>query len=149
MYIDRNNIQVELIRFRKKIVTLFTFTFAKLGILPLTRCLRCATDGSAQSLRERWCRQFARPGKVSIYDSLDRLANTAEGTASVYSLWKLDKTTGESAQNWFRARLIIETDIFIHESLYFMNMEAQFICFWTWLIPHFQLIIFCCCLYWK
>ena len=33
-----------------KIAILFTFTFAKLGISPPTRCLRCATDGSAQSI---------------------------------------------------------------------------------------------------
>ena len=32
VYIERNNKQVELIRFRKKISPLFTFTFAKLGI---------------------------------------------------------------------------------------------------------------------
>ena len=29
VYIERNNMQVELIRFRKKISPLFTFTFAK------------------------------------------------------------------------------------------------------------------------
>ena len=39
--------QVHSIRLRKKIATLFTFTFAVLGILPPTRCLRCTTDGSA------------------------------------------------------------------------------------------------------
>ena len=32
VYIERNNMQVELIRFRKKISPLFTFTFAKRGI---------------------------------------------------------------------------------------------------------------------
>ena len=35
------------IRFRKKIATLFAFTFAKLGISPPTRCLRCSAGGSA------------------------------------------------------------------------------------------------------
>ena len=32
VYVKRNNMQVELIRFRKKILILFTFTFAKRGI---------------------------------------------------------------------------------------------------------------------
>ena len=31
VYIERNNMQVEIIRFRKKISPLFTFTFAKIG----------------------------------------------------------------------------------------------------------------------
>ena len=37
VYIESNNIHVELIRFSKKISTLFTFTFAKLGIRPHRR----------------------------------------------------------------------------------------------------------------
>ena len=32
VYIERNNMQVELIRFRKKKLTLFSFAFAKRGI---------------------------------------------------------------------------------------------------------------------
>ena len=32
VHIERSNMQVKLIRFRKKIYPLFTFTFAKLGI---------------------------------------------------------------------------------------------------------------------
>ncbi len=31
---------------------------------------------------KNWCRQFARPRKVSVYDSLDRLATATERTAS-------------------------------------------------------------------
>ena len=44
-----------------KIATLFTFTFAKLGLSPPTRCLRCATD---------YATDCARPRKVPVYDSL-------------------------------------------------------------------------------
>ena len=50
VYIKRNNMQVELIRFRKKISTLFTFTFAKRGIFQPTRCLRSEIDGSVWSI---------------------------------------------------------------------------------------------------
>ena len=46
VYIERNNMQVELIRFRKKISPLFTFTFAKRGIFRPTQCLCSAIDGS-------------------------------------------------------------------------------------------------------
>ena len=46
VYIERNNIQVELIRFCKKISPLFMFTFARRGIFRPTQCLRSAIDGS-------------------------------------------------------------------------------------------------------
>ena len=39
VYIEKNNMQGELIRFHTKISTLFTFTFAQRGIPRLTLCL--------------------------------------------------------------------------------------------------------------
>ena len=46
VYIERNNMKVELIRFHKKILTVFTFTFGKRGIFRPTQCLRriCVID---------------------------------------------------------------------------------------------------------
>ena len=38
--------------------------------------------GDNKTRPKNWCMQFARPRKVSIYDSLDRLANASERTAS-------------------------------------------------------------------
>ena len=39
------------------------------------------TGGNKTTLKN-WCRHFARPRKVTVYDSLDGLANGSERTAS-------------------------------------------------------------------
>ena len=39
--------------------------------------------GDNKSRPKNWCRQLARQRKVSVYDSLDRLANASERTASL------------------------------------------------------------------
>ena len=46
VYIERNNMRVELIRFRKKILTLFTFTFAN----RVTMFTAYSLDGSTHRL---------------------------------------------------------------------------------------------------
>ena len=38
--------------------------------------------GDTKTRAKNWCRQFAWPRKVTIYDSLDRLANASERTAT-------------------------------------------------------------------
>ena len=43
--------------------------------------------GDNKTRLKNWCRQFARPWKVSVYDSLDRLANASERTASNMQLY--------------------------------------------------------------
>ena len=39
--------------------------------------------GNNKTRPKNWCRQFARPRKVTVYDSLDRLANASERTATL------------------------------------------------------------------
>ena len=45
------------------------------------------TDKRAIIKLKNWCRQFARPRKVNVCDSLDRLANAGERTASNMQLY--------------------------------------------------------------
>ena len=40
--------------------------------------------GDNKTWPKNWCRQFARPQKVLVCDSLDRLANASERTASTF-----------------------------------------------------------------
>ena len=40
---------------------------------------------------KNWCRQFARPRKVSVYDPLDRLTTASERTSSVKKLTGSDR----------------------------------------------------------
>ena len=62
VYIARNNMQVQFIRFHQKVSPLFTFTFAKRGTLgPL----------------------YVYNIPHSVYDSLDRLATASERTSSI------------------------------------------------------------------
>ena len=42
--------------------------------------------GDNETRPENLCRQFARPRKVSVSDSLDRLATASERTASIYTI---------------------------------------------------------------
>ena len=43
--------------------------------------------GDNKTRPKNWCRQLALPWKVSIYDSLDRLMNASERTASDSKIW--------------------------------------------------------------
>ena len=51
--------------------------------------------GDSKTRPTNWCRQFARPRKVTVYDTLDRPANARERTASIVKLRELELTRND------------------------------------------------------